>query len=136
MRDPLRDRFVWRVWPPCDVDLLHVAARLLPGTYDFAAFGTPPRLGGSTIRTVYQATWQEREEGLLSFVVIANAFLYHMVRRMVFLQVMVGQQRVSLDELKLAVEQATPLKPGLAPPMGLALQQVCYDAPMGAVSCS
>lgn len=126
MRDPLRDRFVWRVWPPCEVDLLHAAARLLPGTHDFAAFGTPPRPGGSTIRTVYQAAWQEREEGLLSFVVIANAFLYHMVRRMVSVQVMVGQQRISLDDLKSAVEHATPLTPGLAPPQGLALQQVQY----------
>lgn len=127
IRDPLRDRYVWRVWPPCEVDLLHAAARLLPGTHDFAAFGTPPRPGGSTIRTVYQAAWQEREEGLLSFVVIANAFLYHMVRRMVYVQVMVGQRRISLEDLQAAVDHAKPLLPGLALPQGLALQQVFYD---------
>lgn len=126
IRDPLRDRYVWRVWPPCEISLLHEAARLLPGTHDFAAFGTPPRPGGSTIRTVFEATWQEREEGLLSFVVVANAFLYHMVRRMVYVQVLVGQRKISLEALQAAVDHAKPLLPGLAHPQGLALHQVDY----------
>src|SRR5574338_631645 len=82
-RDPLRDRYVWRIWPPCEVGALQAAARLLHGNHDFAAFGTPPRPGGSTIRTVFQAEWQPQEEGILWFEVTANAFLYHMVRRMV-----------------------------------------------------
>jgi tRNA pseudouridine38-40 synthase len=126
VRNPLRDRFAWRVWPPCEIDLLHEADQLLPGSHDFSAFGTPPRPGGSTIRAVYQATWHEREEGLLSFVVIANAFLYHMVRRMVYVQVRVGQGRLALDDLKAAVEQGALMAPGLAPPQGLVLQQVHY----------
>lgn len=125
-RDPLRDRFVWRVWPPCEVDALQAAARFLHGTHDFAAFGTPPRPGGSTIRTVFSAGWQAGEEGLMRFEVTANAFLYHMVRRMVFVQVQVGQQRLSLEKLREAVEKAAPLTPGLAPPQGLALKEVQY----------
>jgi tRNA pseudouridine38-40 synthase len=68
-------------------------------------FGTPPRPGGSTIRTVYQATWQEKRKAW-RFEVIANAFLYHMVRRMVFVQVLVGQGGLSLEALQAAVEQA------------------------------
>lgn len=126
-RDPLRDRFVWRVWPPCEAESLQAAARQLHGTYDFAAFGTPPRPGGSTIRTVFQAGWQFREEGLVWFEVTANAFLYHMVRRMVFVLVLVGQQRLSLDDLREAVETTKPLTPGLAPPQGLILKEVFYD---------
>lgn len=125
-RDPLRDRYVWRVWPPCEVERLQAAARLLHGTHDFASFGTPPRPGGSTIRTVFDAAWQAREEGLVWFEVTANAFLYHMVRRMVFVQVLVGQQRLSLNALQKAVEQAAPLAPGLAPPQGLILKEVFY----------
>lgn len=125
-RDPLRDRFVWRVWPPCEVESLQAAARLLYGTHDFTAFGTPPRPGGSTIRTVFQAGWQMREEGLVWFEITANAFLYHMVRRIVFVQVLVGQKRISLNALQEAVEQAKPLTPGLAPPQGLILKEVYY----------
>jgi tRNA pseudouridine38-40 synthase len=128
-RNPLKDRYAWRTWPPCDEESLQNAACLLHGTHDFAAFGTPPRPGGSTIRSVYQAGWQVKEEGLWSFEVVANAFLYHMVRRMVFVQVLVGQQRISLDELRQAVEAATPLTPGLAPPQGLVLKEVRYGQP-------
>jgi tRNA pseudouridine38-40 synthase len=126
-RDPLRDRYAWRVWPPCDAQILPDAARLLPGVHDFAAFGAPTRVGGSTIRDVLQAGWQaDGEDGTWSFQVTANAFLYHMVRRMVFVQVLAGQQRLSLEALRSAVEQAAPLAPGLAPPQGLVLTAVQY----------
>lgn len=127
LRDPLRDRYTWRIWPPCEVERLQAAARLLHGNHDFAAFGTPPRPGGSTIRTVFQAHWQPQEEGMLWFEVTANAFLYHMVRRMVFVQVLVGQQKLSLQRLGEALETAAPLPPGLAPPQGLILKEVLYD---------
>ena len=112
-------RYAWRVWPPCEVESLQAAARLLPGTHDFAAFGTPPRPGGSTIRTVFQAGWQMREEGLVWFEVTANAFLYHMVRRMVFVQVLVGQQRLSLEALQEAVEQAAAADTRAGPATGV-----------------
>ena len=127
-RDPLRDRYVWRVWPPCEVESLQAAARQLHGAHDFAAFGTPPRPGGSTIRTVFQAEWQVLEDGLLRFEVIANAFLYHMVRRMVFVQVLVGQKRLSLGVLQeaLTTPQSSKMAPGLALPQGLFLKEVRY----------
>ena len=126
-RDPLLRRFAWRVWPTCQMDSLQAAASLLHGTHDFAAFGTPPRPGGSTIRNVFQAGWQF-EENLARFEVVANAFLYHMVRRMVFVQVMVGQQRVSLDAMReaLTTPSTAKLVPGLAPPYGLVLKEVQY----------
>lgn len=124
-RDPLRDRFCWRVWPELDLDLLQQAARLLPGIHDFAAFGTPPRPGGHTIREVFRAGWEPQAGGLL-FEVSANAFLYHMVRRMVYLQVMVGQRRLELEHLAQAVCAAQPQPPGLAPAQGLVLKEVQY----------
>lgn len=124
-RDPFLQRSAWRVWPEVDEQRLHEAARLIPGTHDFAAFGTPPRVGGSTIRTVYKAVWQPQAQGLL-FEVTANAFLYHMVRRMVYWQVLAGQNRLDLEQLALAVEAAQPLTPGLAPPHGLVLAEVHY----------
>jgi len=128
-RDPLRDRYTWRLWPTCEIESLQAAARLLQGTYDFAAFGTPPRPGGSTIRTVFQAGWwYNQEDRSARFEVTANAFLYHMVRRMVFVQVLVGQQRLSLEALQeaLSMPAAANIPPGLAPPQGLILKEVRY----------
>jgi tRNA pseudouridine38-40 synthase len=124
-RDPLKARFAWRVWPAVDLDCLQAAARLLPGAHDFAAFGTPPRPEGSTVRIVYRAGWTAQASGLL-FEVSANAFLYHMVRRLVFLQVLVGQKQLSLAALQSAIEEAQPQTPGLAPPHGLVLANVRY----------
>lgn len=127
-RDPLKERFAWRTWPVCDGDILWQAAKLLCGTHDFSAFGTPPKAGGSTTRIVYEARWEKMGENHWQFVVRANAFLYHMVRRMVFLQVMAGRQRISLEDLRVAVEAGVALVPGLAPPQGLVLKEVQYGS--------
>jgi tRNA pseudouridine38-40 synthase len=124
-RDPLRERFAWRVWPDVDLALLQQAARLLTGIHDFAAFGTPPRPQGSTVREVFRASWEPQAGGLL-FEVSANAFLYHMVRRCVHLQVQVGQGRLELEYLAQAVQAARPQPPGLAPAHGLVLKEVWY----------
>jgi tRNA pseudouridine38-40 synthase len=125
-RDPLRDRYAWRVWPPPQGDLLQQAAALLEGSHDFAAFGSPLKKGGSTLRTVYRARWEQAGDEW-RFEVTANAFLYRMVRRMVFLQVQVGQQQLSLAELADALESPRPLTPGLAKPNGLTLEIVYYS---------
>lgn len=128
-RNPLKDRYAWRVWPEVDPDLLQQAAQVLVGSHDFAAFGKPPRPGGSTIRRVNQACWQP-EAGGLQFEVTANAFLYHMVRRMVFLQVLVGQNHLGLQGLADLLQgkgTVQPQTPGLAPAHGLVLAEVRYD---------
>jgi tRNA pseudouridine38-40 synthase len=125
-RDPLRDRYAWRVWQPVQAGLLHQAAACLAGTHDFAAFGSPLRPGGSTIRTVFRAIWQPVEEDEWIFRISANAFLYRMVRRLVFLQVLVGQKKLSVDQFSAAFQIPQPLIPGLAKPNGLFLERVYY----------
>ncbi len=125
-RHPLWERFAWRVWPEVQLTLLQQAAQLLIGRHDYSAFGTPPHPGNSTVREVFRAEWQEHENGY-RFTVTANAFLYHMVRRMVYLQVQVGQGRLALEALAQGVQAAFPLAPGLAPAQGLTLKEVLYS---------
>jgi tRNA pseudouridine38-40 synthase len=124
-RSPLVERYAWRLWPEADIQKLADAAQLLIGTHDFAAFGTSPRPGGSTIRTIFAAGWVQQAGGL-QFEVSGNAFLYHMVRRMVFLQVLVGQNQLDLVEWEKAIQEAQPQTPGLAPANGLILTEVRY----------
>ena len=50
-----------------------------------------------------------------------------MVRRMVYLQVQVGQGRLALEALAQGVQAALPLAPGLAPAQGLTLIEVLYS---------
>jgi tRNA pseudouridine38-40 synthase len=127
VRDPLKERFAWRVWPAPQIGLLSQAASLLEGTHDFAAFGTPPRTHGTTVRTVFQAGWQEAGADQV-FEITATAFLYHMVRRLVYLMVMVGQGRSDLEAVRQSLEPKRKgvLVKGLAPAQGLRLVEVSY----------
>ena len=127
-RDPLRERYAWRVWPQVQAELLDAAADQLKGQHDFAAFGSPLKPGGSTVRTVFDAVWRQEAENTWTFAVTANAFLYRMVRRLVFLQVLVGQQRLEFAQFAAAIQNPQPLKPGLAKPNGLVLEQVMYSS--------
>ena len=125
-RNPLRDKYAWRVWPTVSFETLQTAAQEFIGTFDFAAFGLPPRKGGNTIRTIFDAKWfQEKDEFLFS--VVANAFLYHMVRRIVFIQVKVASGQWSIEQLRAGIYHQREQLPGLAIPNGLELVQVQYQ---------
>jgi len=133
-RNPLRERYSWRVWPEADVERMNAAAAMLLGEHDFAAFGAPPRPGSSTVRTVYQAHWRPGAyPGEKEFEISANAFLYHMVRRVVYLLVAIGQGRAEAEVIRKVLaapeEMGTPAYAplqGLAPPQGLCLTEVLY----------
>ena len=126
VRDPLRERYSWRVWPPLEFDSLKAAARMLLGTHDFAAFGTPPRVGGSTIRTVLSADWEQIGQEM-AFEIMANAFLFRMVRRIVYILAAVALGRLDAALISRSLEgQPDQLPAGLAPPHGLTLVEVIY----------
>ena len=128
-RDPLRERYAWRVWPEPDFDLLQAAAGELVGLHDFAPFGRATQPNGSTVREVRKACWQQQDDQL-TFIVTANAFLYHMVRRMVFVQVGCGQGRLEpgITSRALKAPKAESKLQGLAPPQGLSLLTVSYPS--------
>ncbi len=125
VRHPLQDRYAWRVWPPCEPATLKQAAAIFLGQHHFAAFGTPPRPESSPVRQVFFSAWQQEGDHWY-YEVEANAFLYRMVRRLVFAQVAAAQGRLPLNALQAALQgRAVPLA-GLAPARGLTLVQVRY----------
>lgn len=124
-RDPLINRFSWQVWPPVEPEKMRAAAKLMEGTHDFGAFGKPPKPGGHTIRTVLETDVFDRD-GEYVFEIRANAFLYHMVRRTVFILVKIAQDKWSVEQLKAGIETQIEQIPGLAKPHGLSLVDVSY----------
>jgi tRNA pseudouridine38-40 synthase len=84
------------------------------------------------------AEWQNRGDEW-TFSIQADAFLYHMVRRLVYVQVAVGQGRLPVETLVQALEKEPAsvrelrkeaqnrIPAGLAPASGLTLVEVCYD---------
>lgn len=125
VRDPVRERYAWRVWPAVNGDMLQLVAPVFLGTHDFAAFGSPMTRGGSTVRTVLLSSWTEAN-GEWRFEVRADAFLYRMVRRLVFVQVAAAQGRLPVEQVRQAVENRIRLPSGLAPAHGLSLIEVTY----------
>lgn len=132
VRDPLRERYAWRVWP--EVADLTSLASIWSGTHDFTLFGSAPRPGGNTFRTVLSSQWQRSGDEWI-FDIEANAFLYRMVRRLVYVQVAVGQARITTDIVAWALDGSPSVRKaaqgqipsGLAPACGLTLVEVCYD---------
>jgi tRNA pseudouridine38-40 synthase len=139
VRQPLMESYAWRVWPEVEHSSLREAARPLVGKHDFGAFGRAPNAGGNTSRVVLSADWKQ-ESPYLIFEITAQAFLYHMVRRIVFTEVMIAQGLLTVDDLQEALEMgsdyaslvgqvqntAKRLVHGLAPAQGLILAEVNY----------
>jgi tRNA pseudouridine38-40 synthase len=124
-RDPLRERYAWRVWPDVKLGLLKAVAKPLRGECDFSAFGSAPKEGGGTVRKVLSASWRKTAEDEYLFEVSANAFLYHMVRHMVGLQVKIGQGLAAPNAVEAALISKNKVRE-LAPPQGLCLVTVEY----------
>ena len=128
IRDPLREKFLWRTWPAVDEDALKQNADIFLGKHDFAAIGSRTTPKGTTVRTVTKAEWKKMPDGEWQFEVRADAFLYRMVRRLVFVQVSAAQGRCSVEKVQHALsKQGKPLA-GLAPANGLTLVEVTYGS--------
>lgn len=130
-RDPLRERYALRVWPAPDPGRMADAARALPGKRDFRAFGSAPRIGSHTVRTVFRADW-ERQGEYLDFWIEADAFLFRMVRTIVATLLQVGAGRRSpegFEGLLQTPPQGRSAAP--APPQGLCLIRIEYPGEAG-----
>jgi tRNA pseudouridine38-40 synthase len=132
LRDPIRERFAWRIWPSVKNDGLAEASKQFLGKHEFSAFGSPTTPMGTIVRTVIKAEWTQIAEDEWHFEVQADAFLYRMVRRMVFVQVAVSQGKISAATIARSLAEQTPagkrsgLPSGLAPAYGLTLINVEY----------
>ena len=129
VRLPLVDNFSWRIWPRLEIESLNRISRHFMGIHDFRAFGSPPRKDHSTVREIFMNGWEKQSDDAFCFVIEANAFLYHMVRRIVFLQIAYGRGSVTEEDILQAIRYGIDAKPGLAPARGLTLRSVRYPNP-------
>ena len=144
VRDPFLEPYSWRIWPAIELLSLSEIAQPLIGTHDFRSFGTPPHTGGNTVRHVLKSGWKQ-EASFLVYEIVADAFLYHMVRRVVFTQLRIAQGKLELTDLVDALKPGSDSDAveiskadlakrwvhGLAPAQGLILAEIHY--PEGAL---
>jgi tRNA pseudouridine38-40 synthase len=129
VRDPMRERFAWRIPGTLQRSVLDKAAKVFLGAHDFSAFGSPTTPKGTTARTVTRAEWNQTGQDEWQFEVEADAFLYRMVRRLVFVQAAAAQGKVSVEDVarSLAKQGSAVKRSGLAPAHGLMLVEVRYQ---------
>ncbi|MFP3853483.1 MAG: tRNA pseudouridine(38-40) synthase TruA [Anaerolineales bacterium] len=125
--DPLRARFVWRRWSDVDLAWMQEAATGFIGRHDFGAFGQAPIEDGHTVREIKTARWERVDDEHL-FSIEADAFLQHMVRRLVAALVQIGEGREDAQKvLKFLDRPEQRWEGNLAPACGLILERVNYD---------
>lgn len=140
LHSPLVERFAHYERGALDVGAMQQAAALLVGRQDFASFGRPPQ-GENSVRNVSRADWEvapqvsplePQVEQTLLFTITADAFLQHMVRRIVGSLLEVGRGRWSISDFaKVLAACNTRYSAPPAVPNGLALEQVTYPSHWG-----
>ena len=110
-----------------DMHLMKRAARIFVGSRDFASFASSSLSGVSTIRRIYNFTVTNSDEGVITFKIVANSFLYNMVRIMVGTILEVGRGERDLEDLKKAIAGGgVNFASSMAPACGLFLTRVEY----------
>jgi len=132
-RGPVTRRHAWAVRSSLDIDAMRTAAASLRGTHDFAAFGSAPRPGGSTVRTVHDVAVDRVSVGddrpmVIVITVTADAFLRGMMRAFAGALVSAGRGRMSAADVVELVAHAGDRAPRLtiAPARGLHQWSVAY----------
>lgn len=123
--EPLERYGVFARRRPLDVEAMSMAASMLLGLHDFAAF-CRPREGATTIREL-QALVIRRADDEVILEVQADAFCHSMVRSLVGSLIAVGEHQVPIDrpaELLAGGSRATGVH--VAPARGLTLVAVDY----------
>jgi tRNA pseudouridine38-40 synthase len=130
-RQPLLRKGAWRLTGALDDRAIRDACECLLGRHDFGAFGHAPQ-GDNTVREVYRSEWvtQAMPHGKHHvYHIEANAFLQHMVRRIVGMLVEVGRGRMSVAIFQDALANGVMVNGvTLAPPQGLVLESVRYPS--------
>lgn len=145
--DPFLGRFVWPVRQRLDLDAMQAASQSLLGTHDFRCFESHWPNKATSVRTVYEAQWgrsttwslwephtaaldtpSDHQSGaFLWFEIVADGFLYNMVRAIVGTLAKVGRGRWQPDHVRTIIEQQDRSQAGeTAPACGLYLVHVEY----------
>lgn len=124
---PLERLYSYFVPYPLDLERMRQAASLFTGRHDFRGFAGSLPEEKNTVRTMIRSE-VKREGAIISFVLEADGFLYHMVRTIVGTLLEVGRGKrepESIAEILKAGDRrlAGPTAPG----RGLILETVRYD---------
>ncbi len=109
-----------------DLEMMQEAASLFVGTKDFKAFSNESGAKG-TVRQVYDLVIKKTGDNLLVFEIIADSFLYNMVRIIVGSLLELGRGQRDMESIEKALRSRDREQAGkAAPAKGLFLTKVFY----------
>lgn len=123
--NPLNMNYCYYYKYNLDLPLMIEASKMFIGEHDFKSF-TKNHTIENTIRTIYDIRFNILDK-VIEIEFQGNGFLHNMVRIIVAMLIEVGNNRISIQELKDIMEEKNRSKaPKLAPPNGLYLVSVEY----------
>lgn len=126
--DVMWRRFAWCPRETVDGDALERAVRVLAGTHDFSAFQASGSSPADPVCRLVRAGWTAWERGV-KLEIIADHFLYHMVRNIVGSALAAGASRDPAGAMEAMLRSRDRRQAGVtAPACGLSFEQVFYAA--------
>ncbi|MCB0503036.1 MAG: tRNA pseudouridine(38-40) synthase TruA [Bacteroidetes bacterium] len=125
----LQDRSYWLYNYDFNLTKMNDAAAVLLSYSDFSTFEKKGSDNKTSICSIKSAKWEVLNDNQWCFTITADRFLRNMVRRIVGTLLMVGLDRLTIEEMKAALNKHDILEVNIAPPAhGLFLWQIDYPA--------
>ena len=130
-RSPFSQRFALLVSRVLDRHKMNEACQVLRGEHDFASFASSLDDDRSTIRNVYEAGIEKKDEFTV-FRIVANSFLPHQIRSTMGLLIRLGLGKIGIEDFHDIMEaKRLGLAGPVSPACGLCLEKVNYPEPLG-----
>ena len=126
VEEPLKERYMTRVYGEIDIEKMRSAAQLLVGEHDFKAFSATGSSVKTTVRTIYGVSVEKSGEDI-KISVCGNGFLYNMVRIIAGALVKIGKGEITESDILRALNTGDRTLLGeTLPAKGLCLLSVEY----------
>jgi tRNA pseudouridine38-40 synthase len=126
-KNPFRDNFTWQIYGELDFELMNDAAKILLEYEDFTSFSKLNTQNKTNLCKISRAVWQHSHTDEWRFSIKANRFLRGMVRSIVGTLVLVGKNKLSLQQFREIIEVRDRSKSGAnAPAKALFLTGIHY----------
>ena len=120
-------RYLWHIHQALDIEVIKACCEVVTGVHDFKSFENVGSPRSSTIREIFSASVEKRQNHRLCIKVCASGFLKNMVRNLVGSFVAAGRGKLSAAQFKKVLEaKDRTLADATAPARGLFLHRVNY----------
>ena len=128
-KNPFEIETAWNYYKARELDLakMQAAVKLLLNYSEFAPFCKTNHQANTLICILKKSEWEVREDRLI-YHIAANRFLRGMVRLIVGMCINIGIHKVTIEDLKQAMDSQTMMKKSYSvPPNGLYLTDIRYS---------